>query len=189
MREVRIAGERWRTVPKHPHYMVSDHGRVLSMARMVGKPVTDTLGRKQPAKWWKSKELHGHASRSGYQVVSLTSSGSQQLFGIHQLVMLAFSGPPPEGTCVDHINSKKSDNRLANLRYLTRSENTARASRGEKNHRTHLNDEAIKVIRHCYRTGRVPLLAALHRISKSNCAKIVWGLSWKHVNPPSRTSP
>lgn len=41
---------------------------------------------------------------------------------VHRLVARAFLGPPPAGTSVDHINMVKTDNRVTNLRYATRSE-------------------------------------------------------------------
>lgn len=58
---------------------------------------------------------------SGYTGVKLGKD--RKRFLIHRLVMLAFVGPCPEGKEVDHINGRRDDNRLENLRYVTRGEN------------------------------------------------------------------
>jgi hypothetical protein len=43
---------------------------------------------------------------------------------VHRLVLLAWVGPPPAGTEACHNNGMADDNRLVNLRWGTRSENT-----------------------------------------------------------------
>lgn len=43
---------------------------------------------------------------------------------VQYLVMLAFVGPRPDGYCVDHINRIRDDNRISNLRYVTRGQNS-----------------------------------------------------------------
>lgn len=47
----------------------------------------------------------------------------------HRLVAEAFIGPLPDGKEVDHLNSKKDDNRASNLTYVTPKENTRKAHR------------------------------------------------------------
>lgn len=44
----------------------------------------------------------------------------------HDLVMRAFVGPRPEGADIDHIDGNKHNNRLANLQYVTRTQNNAK---------------------------------------------------------------
>lgn len=46
---------------------------------------------------------------------------------VHELVMLAFVGPRPEGMEIDHIDKNRVNNKLSNLRYLSISENRRQA--------------------------------------------------------------
>jgi hypothetical protein len=57
----------------------------------------------------------------GYLNIGLTKNKKQITFLVHRLVLLTFL--PMEEKEVDHINHIKSDNRLINLRWATRSEN------------------------------------------------------------------
>ncbi len=43
---------------------------------------------------------------------------------VHRLVLLAFKGPRPDGQYCRHLNGVPTDNRLANLAWGTKSENT-----------------------------------------------------------------
>jgi hypothetical protein len=49
---------------------------------------------------------------------------------VHRLVAAAFLGPCPEGKEVDHKNNIRTDNRVENLQYLTRSENQRKRTKG-----------------------------------------------------------
>jgi hypothetical protein len=59
--------------------------------------------------------------RYGYQVISIGHGKNPSRF--HRVLWEAFNGPIPEGMQVDHINGKKDDNRLENLRLVTNAEN------------------------------------------------------------------
>lgn len=63
----------------------------------------------------------GRFCRSGH--VSVVLGRGTHGKPVHQLVLLTFVGPAPEGLEVRHINGNPSDNRLENLFYGTRTEN------------------------------------------------------------------
>ena len=60
----------------------------------------------------------GHSRSDGY--LRLKTGGKMYL--LHRLVWLLYTGSFPEGE-LDHINQIKTDNRIENLREVTRSEN------------------------------------------------------------------
>lgn len=63
--------------------------------------------------------------RDGYIRVTLTDkNGVQNQHKIHRLVATHFIPNPQELEAVDHINENKLDNRVENLRWCTRGENT-----------------------------------------------------------------
>lgn len=64
-------------------------------------------------------------SGHGYCVVQF--GGKSRYF--HVIMAATFIGPKPLGLDVDHINLDRTDNRLVNLRYVSRSENTKNAPR------------------------------------------------------------
>ena len=61
---------------------------------------------------------------SGYKIVLISNNGICKSTTIHKLVMESFVGERPNGYDIDHINRIRYDNRLENLRYCTRSENS-----------------------------------------------------------------
>ena len=60
--------------------------------------------------------------KAGYVYIKVEDNKAMLL---HRLVMLAFEGQctDPEKKMVDHINGKRSDNRLSNLRWATAQQN------------------------------------------------------------------
>lgn len=75
------------------------------------------------------KLLIPSTTKNGYKQVGLCSSGSA--IHIHTLVMMTYVGPRPDGMEIDHIDRNKANNRLENLRYVTRKENMANVDKPE----------------------------------------------------------
>ncbi len=62
----------------------------------------------------------------GYHSVALSlGAGIVKRHYVHRLVAEAFIGPIPSDMVVDHVNHDKTDNRLENLRLVSRKENGA----------------------------------------------------------------
>lgn len=107
--------EEWRPVVEYEgYYEVSDQGRVRSVERTVH--YADGRVRTYP-----SMQIRLSLSTTGYVRVNL-SRGSYRTRKVHQLVAEAFLGRV-SGADVCHNNGIRTDNRLTNLRYDTRSNN------------------------------------------------------------------
>lgn len=93
----------WHKVPDYPGTWVTKCGRVMCDRRGEVTP-TD--------------------NGKGYLYVRVTrTDGKSHTQGVHRLVLMTFAGPP-EGRQGAHINGKRGDNRIENLRWATPKENT-----------------------------------------------------------------
>lgn len=117
-----MENEIWKDVTGYEGlYQVSNMGRVRSTHRTI---LVNGRERILP-----SRVLRPGVQR-GYKIVSLSSGGVEKSYLVHRLVAIAFLGPVPCGKEVDHINENHGDNRVDNLRYLSRFENASRSTRG-----------------------------------------------------------
>lgn len=108
--------EQWRDIPGYVgFYQVSDQGRVRSVDRAV--KYRGGLSKR------KGRILKAAASHSGHLAVSLWRAGVGRTKLIHQLVMLAWIGPRPDGQEVRHGPSGHLDNSVGNLLYGTHKDN------------------------------------------------------------------
>lgn len=108
-------------IPGYTGYGVSRDGRVW----------TNKNARYGFLPYWKqlSPGLNGY----GYLTVALMLNGSRVTRKVHKLVALTFLGDS-HGLDVNHVNGVRTDNRLTNLEYVTRSYNLwdARKRKEEK---------------------------------------------------------
>lgn len=78
------------------------------------------------------RELDGKlwsTDRKGYRVGRVDGKVVKQ----HRYIWEKANGPIPAGMQIDHINGKRDDNRLSNLRVVTHQENTQNAKRRKDN--------------------------------------------------------
>ena len=102
-----MTDEIWKPIPGFPKYEVSNLGRVKSYKR---------------SNW--PRLLKATVNADGYSVLKLVDSENRSVTkGPHQLVMLAFVGPCPEGMEVCHEDGNPKNNRLSNLKYDTHRNN------------------------------------------------------------------
>jgi hypothetical protein len=102
-----VVEERWLPIVDYENYEVSDLGRIQSLARHGTKGGI------------MNKFIH----RLGYEYVYLYKNKKQKKFYIHRLVLQTFL-PIEENKEVNHMNHIKTDNRLCNLEWCSRSENS-----------------------------------------------------------------
>jgi hypothetical protein len=108
--------EIWKEIPGFPDYMASNFCRVKSLTRKVpcGNSVTTKHGR----------VLLQRLDQFGYSFVQVKrDDGYRKRIGAHRLIALAFIDNPDGKPFVNHINSKRADNRPENLEWCTREEN------------------------------------------------------------------
>ena len=107
-------------------YEVGDRGNIKSLARKH----VHTTGYEQH---YPERILKTEKTYKGYQRVMLANSGHYKKFYVHRLVAMHFiinmHGKPQ----VNHMNSRKYDNRAKNLEWVTLQENVDHYVRAKKN--------------------------------------------------------
>ena len=71
----------------------------------------------------KTKRYLSTCDNNGYLQVGLYQNGRHKNYKIHRLIAEHYIPNPDNRKEVDHINRNKKDNRIENLRWVTRSEN------------------------------------------------------------------
>lgn len=66
-------------------------------------------------------------SPKGYLFTNFYYGGRLRTHQAHWVIARAWLGEPKEGYEVDHINNVRDDNRVANLQYLSKSQNNQKA--------------------------------------------------------------
>ena len=96
--------EEWKKIPKFYNYSISNYGRVRNNTTLqILKPIKDI---------------------NGYYRVNIRNYNKPYNFLIHRLVISVFNPVKDmKKMQVDHINRKRDDNRIENLRWITRKEN------------------------------------------------------------------
>lgn len=99
--------EIWKDIPGYEGlYQVSNLGRVYSVKRR--------------------KIMKQETSIHGYKRIGLSKNSKPQHHSIHSLVLSAFVGER-NGRSINHIDRDKTNNKLSNLEYCTRSYNMQHA--------------------------------------------------------------
>lgn len=170
--------EIWKPVVGHPHYEVSNYSRVRSVARTVthhtrccGKPVIYRF---------KGKLLSVLLRPDGRPVVAL---GHGRQFLVYRLMLEAFVGPCPKGMEACHNDGNPGNNKLANLRWDTRSANEfdkvlhGAIHCGERHWNAKLSDAQVADIRAAVKSGSASqiALATRYRVSPSHISKLCCG--------------
>lgn len=134
--------EEWKIIPRFMTYEASNQGRIRSTINKRFKP--PRLGH---------TILKSQREIDGRHRVSIRIDGRCRRYLVHKLVMEAFVGECPQGYEVNHINGDHTDNRLANLEYVTKRRNYDHAiekglhRRNECHHMAKLSKQDVLDIR------------------------------------------
>lgn len=121
----------------------------------------------------------------GYLVVGLSAHGKQLQKMVHQLVMGAFGGKPPEGHECCHRNGVKSDCRFDNLKWGTKKENAndkhlhGTTIKGELSPNSKLTESQVIEIRSMQGTNVA--IAKHYGVTDVLIGKIKRRESWAHI--------
>lgn len=181
-----LPDEEWRPLPTYETlYEISSYGRV--------KGLTGTRHRNRP------HILTQRLSVGGYPTVVLVKNTMTKTPVVHRFVMLAFRGPRPKGSHINHVDGIKTNNRLDNLEYCSPKENAQHAmklrlrprvpyvppehrARGSRNHFSKLTECQVREIKALLKLGLSnPAIAERYGVVSSTIRFIQTGETWSHL--------
>jgi hypothetical protein len=127
--------------------------------------------------------------RRGYYALKMRRDGKTLNAMVHRLVLETFVGPCPIGQEARHLNAIKTDNRLENLVWGTRSDNEKDKiplrldNRGSRNGMSKLNEESVRCIRsdHAKWGFSHAALGRMYNVSRTTISVILEGKAWQHA--------
>lgn len=176
--------EVWKDIPGYDGlYQCSNLGRFRAPAKI------ENSDRRYCVR--KEKILKATYEGNGYLQIGLAIEKKQVRFLAHRLIAAAFI-PTVEGKdFVNHINGIKDDNRVENLEWVTKSENTIHSfkiglqdNQGTNHPQAKIDDHAVREIRIKYKSGLYSSrgLASEYSMSKTSILDIIKHKAWSHVD-------
>lgn len=174
--------EFWKIIEEFPNCLISNNGNIKTL---------------------KTLEDRTTHINSGYELVVLTKNKRKYSRLIHRLVAQSFIPNPENKPCVNHLNGIKTDNRVANLEWVTYKENIEHAvktglidysKRKNPHHKIYPKDgdhkltkstkEEVIEMRRMYATGDYVLREISEKFGIST--SVVWNIvnkkTWKHID-------
>lgn len=168
----------WKQITGFPDYEVSNTGLVR---------------RSTPTHYSKSPRLISPSvNQSGYKLAWLYLSGKKYMRQVHRLVLQEFYGP--SDLDVNHKDGNKQNNNLANLEYVTKSQNCLHREhelgkkmphhKGEDSPVAKLTEADVHAIRSMRSSGSTYRhISVQFGISVAQAHRITHGVRWGHVSP------
>lgn len=162
-----------KEIPEFEYYAVTKEGQVWSKYHNI----------------WLKPTFDSHR----YFYVCLRKNKQSYNRSIHRLVLETFVGPCPDGMECRHLNGKKTDNRIGNLRWGTHRENIQDAIRhkvhrtmnqdGERNPSSKLTNRDVRMIIYMGRTGLFSHqeIADYYERAQTTISDIISKRTWKHL--------
>ena len=181
--------EIWKPVKKlEGKYEISNIGRLRSVDRVQ----ENSKGVKIR---YKGKPITPSVIPSGYYQTCIKLNGKDKSWYPHVMVAEAFIPNPQKKPQVNHINGIKTDNRVENLEWVTRSENMLHAFNtgllkpavGINQSQTKLTEEQVKYIFNSEKGARE--LGREFNMSHSIICAIRLGKTWNHITGLTRFIP
>ena len=152
------------------NYWVSVDGQIVST--MKRKPIL----------------MHPISSGKYLAITYWDDCGGRHREYVHRLVLKTWDRLPGQNEEAAHLNGRRHDNRLANLRWVSPAENSyhkvlhGTLCVGESNPMSVLTDSAVVQMRQQRESG-LPYhrIAKLHNISTMTAYRAVTGQSWSHI--------
>lgn len=178
--------EEWKDVVGYEGiYQVLNHGRVRAVPRVAVR----CNGRSYTVK---GNLLDPWEIQDGYQQVGLYKNlESPRVVSVHRLVLEAFVGPCPKGQECRHLDGMAWNNRLENLKWGTRKEQSADRERhgthrkGPKSVRAKLVEDDVQAIRLLLRIhdrrGAMSAVARKYEVDTATIRDIRDGRTWEHL--------
>lgn len=178
--------EEWRAVVGYEGlYEVSDCGGVRSLTRRVRVAYGATRS-------VAGRTLVQGCHAGGYRVVLLQRDNASKGFLVHRLVVMAFLGPIPAGSEVNHRDGDKTNNVVDNLEVVTRQGNIDHAvanglidNKGEANARARLTCEQVQEIRAIHAAGGLGYRPIARRfgVPWGTVRNVIKRRTWAHLAP------
>lgn len=162
------------------YYKISNKGRLKSLDRIVN--YSDGRVRLFKGKIISSSRL----DTKGYVNLTLCKGILKKQCRVHVLVGNTFIPNPLNKKFLNHKNGKRTDNRIKNLEWCTKAENTADGiKRGTiKNYMIKLTKKQIIKIRKLYETGNYGQfeLAKKFKVAQSHISRITRKNCWNNMH-------
>jgi hypothetical protein len=168
------------------YYEVSDLGNVRSLTRTAECFVRGKL----QVRVHKGKPLRAPIGKNGYVMYSFTAPGGIREYHTgHQLVARHFLPSPAPGEEVCHRDGDRTNNRVTNLRYGTRSSNaldrhehgTMNQANGTSHYFHKLDDDKVRWIRKNQGVMSQRAMAELLGVTHGVIGLVQRREGWKHV--------
>ena len=156
---------KWKQIPNFPKYFANKLGEI--------------------------KGSHGilNSKRGGHKYSRVCLSPDFKDRYVHRLILLTFVGQPSAGLECAHLNGDTKDNRLKNLKWVTRTENHSHKHKhktillGSKHQNAKLTEAMVKEIRSLYRPSTFGYirLARLYKVNHNTVRSIIKRKTWIHI--------